>query len=157
MLYLLDLVQESYSQVMAIINFICFGAFFACCVFFYVAVVIGIFDYYTKHVATTSLIVIITLLITHFVMLDNLGIPLIVPPIGTIYFTEFIHVMQYIASIAVVVLLACIFLLALLSRFDRRYQHQFVSAFLMLVVIGMLHVYILDNFGIPLIYPPNLW
>jgi small basic protein len=90
-------------------------------------------------------------------MLQYLGIPLLVPPIGTLYFTEFMHVIQYFATFAVIILAAVIFGTALLSRLDKSYSKTFMSALLFLIVIVVIHWYIFDNFGIPLIFPPNLW
>ncbi|MHA1649414.1 MAG: hypothetical protein ACTSYB_04390 [Candidatus Helarchaeota archaeon] len=157
MFYLLDMVQETYSQVMAIINYICFGAFVLCCVFFYITAVVGQFDRYYRHMAVGSLIGIVVLLILHFAFLDWLKIPLIVPPLDTPYFLEFMHVLQYIASLMVVILVAVIFIFAVLRQLDYYYKHAFVSAFIYLIIILTIHWYLEENFGILLIFPPNLW
>ena len=156
-LYLLDIAGDVYSATMAVVNYICFAALCGCCVIVYVSGVIGQFDRYYKHLAVGGIIAIVLLFVIHYILLDNFGIPLLVPPIGTIYFTEFMHIIQYIATFAVVILGATIFITALLSKLDHFYGHAFTSALLFLIVIIILHYYINDNFGVPLIFPPTLW
>ena len=156
MLYLLDLAGDIYSSVMAVVNYICFTAFCACCVIIYVAGAIGQFHSYYKSMAIGSFLTVVVLLVAHF-SLQNFGITILVPPIGTPYFTEFMHVIQYLVTIAVVILVIVIFATALLSRLDRYYTSALRSAVIFLIVLICLHYYIYDNFGISLIFPPNLW
>ncbi len=157
MMYVWDAIGDSYSVIMAIVNYVCFGAFILCCVLFYAVVVIGLFDRYYKHVAVSTMIIIIILIIIHWIALDNFGIPILVPPLGTPYFIDFMHIMQYIASVSIVLLLAAIFIFAILGRFDYFYQRQFSGAFIYFVILIVLHFYLEDTFGIKLIFPPNLW
>jgi hypothetical protein len=157
MLYLLDLAGDVYSNVMAVINYICFTALCLCVVIIYIAGVIGQFQGNYKSMAGGSIIVLIILIVVHFVMLSNFGIPLLVPPINTPYFTDFMHVIQYLATFAVVILLAVILVMALLSRLDHSYGHAFTSALIFLIVILIIHFYIYNEFGIKIIFPPNLW
>jgi len=157
MLYLLDIAGEMYSSVMAVVNYVCFGAICACCVVVYFAVVIGQFQNHYKGVAVGTTIGIVILLVINYFFIKYLGISLLVPPIGTPYFTDFMHVIQYLASIAVVLLAIVIFATALLSKLDRYYSHTLMSAVLFLFVIVGLHFYIYNNFGILIIFPPNLW
>jgi len=157
MLELCDVIVESYNQILAIVNYICFAAVIICCVYIYCVLVIGQVERFYKHLAISALIILIVLVIIHFVMLDSFGIPLIVPPVNTLYFTEFMHVMQYIASVAIIILCAIIFLTAVLSKIDHFYGRTFMSAFLCLIVLLVIHFYIEDMFGIRLIFPPNLW
>ncbi|MHA1130355.1 MAG: hypothetical protein ACTSQI_15145 [Candidatus Helarchaeota archaeon] len=157
MLVLLDWAGETYSQFMAIVNYICFGAVCVCLVIVFVMITLGQFSHYHKTLAISTLTVAILLIMIHWILVNNFGITLLVPPIGTPYFNEFMHVVQYISSIMVVILAAFTFLMAVLSRVDHWYQHGFVSGFAYLILLGLIHWYILDNFGIPLIFPPTLW
>jgi hypothetical protein len=157
MIYLLDLAGDMYSSLMAIVNYVCFAALCGCCVVVYIAGVIGQLQHFYKHMAVVAIMIIVVLFVVHYFMLENLGIPLLVPPIGTPYFTDFMHIIQYLATFAVVILGAVIFVTALLSRLDHLYGHAFMSALLFLIVIVIIHYYINDNFGVPLIFPPNMW
>ncbi len=142
---------------MAIANFVCFGAVCVCAVIIFVMVTLGQFNRYHRTIAFSTLLVLISLIVIHIVLVENFGITLLVPPINTLYFTEFIHVIQYLASITVVILAAIVFLMAALSRVDNWYQHGFVSGVAYLILLGIIHWYVLDNFGIPIIFPPTLW
>jgi len=157
MLYLLDIADETYSSVMAVVNYVCFAALCGCCVVVYFAGVIGQLQNYYKGIAVGAIIGVIVLLVINYFFIQYLGISLLVPPIGTPYFTDFMHVIQYLASIAVVLLAIVIFATALLSKLDRYYSHTLMSALLFLFVIVGLHFYIYNIFGILLIFPPNLW
>jgi small basic protein len=157
MLYLLNLVGDTYSSVMAVVNYVCFAALCGCCVIIYIAGVVGQFHHYYKTMAVGSFLLVVVLCVIHYFLLQNLGIPLLVPPVGSPYFTEFMHVIQYLVTLAVVILGGVIFGTALLSRFDRFYSHAFMSALMFLIVLVGIHYYIFDSFGIPLIFPPNLW
>jgi hypothetical protein len=151
MLQLLDVVGDSYSMVLVIVNFSCFGAVISLSVIAYCLSVIY------RKAPIPWLLSLIILFVIHFIMLDNLGIPLIVPPVNTPYFTEFMHIMQYIASIAILLLCAIIFITAVLSKLDKFYGRTFMSAFLCLIILVVIHYYIEENFGVLLIFPPNLW
>ena len=157
MLEVVDIVGETYKQVQAIVSYGCFTMVIICCVYLYCVVVIGQVQRFYKHLAVGLGIVLILLFGIHFYMLETFGIPLIVPPIGTLYFTEFMHVMQFIASIAILLLCGIIFGTAVLSKLDHFYGRTFMSAFLCLIVLVVIHFYIADNFGVLLIFPPNLW
>ena len=155
---ILDFAGESYSQVMAIVNFVCFGAFIFCATYIFVMAALGQFQAKPyKYFFFSSFLVLIVLLIIHFGLLETYGIPLLVPPVGTPYFTEFIHVMQYVASVAVVILGALVFVTAALTRIDPGFQKGVVSTLSVLVILLVIDYYIQDNFGIKLIFPPNLW
>ena len=155
---LADIAQDSYDYVMAIINYVCFGSVCACAVILCIMLIIGQWDYWYKRLATGALIALITLFVIHFWLEAEVGIPLIVPPVDTVYFTEFMHVIQYIASISVLILGGYVFACGALKLVD---NHQFGRAFMggifALGIIIILHGYLLDNFGILLIFPPNLW
>jgi hypothetical protein len=157
MLYIYDLAGDIYSSAMAVVNYICFATLCFCCVIVYLASAIGQFHGSYKGLAVSGLLSIIVLVVIHIILLDNFGIPLLIPPIGTIYFTDFMHIIQYLASFAVIILGALIFATAFLSKLEGSYGHVFVSALMFLIVLIIIHTYINDEFGIPIIFPPNLW
>ncbi len=157
MWYVFDLAGDIYSSTMAVVNYICFAALCCCCVIAYLSSAIGQFRGSYKGLAVGSVLTIIVLFVTHYILLDNFGIPLLVPPIGTIYFTEFMHIIQYLATFSVIILGALIFATALLSKLDGSYGHAFTSAVMFLIVLIIIHYYINDSFGVPIIFPPNLW
>jgi hypothetical protein len=154
---LLDLAGGTYSQIMAVVNFICFGSLCGCAAYVFVAVVLGHFSNQYKRYAMSALVAFGVLLIIHFTLLEHTGITLLVPPVDTPYFTAFIHVIQYLASISVVVLAAATFLMAVLSRLDKAYHHGFVNGVIYLIILAVIHWYVFDNFGIQIIFPPTLW
>lgn len=157
MLFLLDVFSDTYNGILAVVNFVCFAAVILCCVFIYIAGVVGQFERYYKHLAVSAIIGLITLFLIHFYMVENLGIPLILPPVGTPYFTEFMHIMQYLASVAVIILGAFLSVMMVLKYIDRYYSRSFMNALLFLIVIVVIHIYLEDTFGVKLIFPPNLW
>ena len=157
MIFLLDFVQDVYSQVMAIVNYVCFGAVCLCFLYIYVAYTIGQFNGYYKHGAVGSFVIVVVLFGIHFYMLETFQIPLIVPPLETPYFTDFFRPIQGIASISLIVLLCAIFTLAPLSRVDSYYGRSLVSAIICLIVMIVIHFWLEENFDILLIFPPNLW
>ena len=157
MLYIFDLAGDVYSSAMAVVNYICFAALCCCIAIVFVSGAIGQFDKYYKHLAVGGILGIVVLVVIHIIILDNLGIPLLVPPIGTIYFTEFMHIIQYLASFAVIILGAVIFVAAFLSKLDHSYGKLFTSALMFLVVLIIIHMYVRDEFGVLIIFPPNLW
>ena len=118
MFYLLDVAQDSYNQILAIVNYVCFGSVCFCVVILFIAIVISRLDWWYRHLVTGALITLIVLFVVHFWLLGEVGIPLIVPPVDTIYFTEFIHVIQYIVTITVVVAAAYVFAAAALKLID---------------------------------------
>ncbi len=158
MLQLFDLAQDSYNQILAIVNYICFGSVCFCVVVLFVAILIARLDWWYKHIATAALIALITLFVVHFWLLGEVGIPLIVPPVDTIYFTEFMHIIQYIVTITVVVVGAYIFGAAALKLVDEyQFGKAFMSGLFYLILMLFIHGYFEQNFGIKLIFPPNLW
>lgn len=157
MFYILDVVQDTYSAVLATVNFICFAMVMLCAVYIFVIVVMGQFSGWYKHLAVGAIATFATLLIVHFYMIDTFGIPLILPPMNTPYFVEFMHIIQFIATIAVLILGAYIFAVATLKNIDRYYGRQMVSAVLCLIILIAIHMYLYDAFGIQLIFPPDMW
>jgi hypothetical protein len=157
MLETLDIVGESYSSIMAIVNFILFATLCICIAFIFVIWAIGQYDGGYKHLAHAAFLVVIGLFIIHYISCTYFGIPLLVPPIETEYFTLFIHVIQYVVTIAFVFLCVAIFIFALISRVDRSYSHAFMSACVAFAILIGIHFYIADQFGVSLIFPPTMW
>jgi hypothetical protein len=153
----MDIGGDIYSPILATVNFICFGALLVCCLLVYFGVTVDQFKNQYKHVTPGALLTLIFLLVLHYILVDSLHIPLLVPPLNTPYFTAFLRVIQYLASIAFVLLLAVLFLLAVVGRFDKRYSEKFTSSFIYWVILVIIHAYLQSEFGILLIFPPTLW
>jgi len=156
MIYLLDIIVDSYSQFMAIINFVCFGSVCICIAYIFVVVALGQLSYWYKRLAIGAVVTLVVLFSLHFILAD-FGITLLVPPVNTIYFTEFMRIIQYIASVSIVLVATYVFVAAALSRADKRYSQGVVSGMIYLAILVIIHLYILENFGIKIIFPPNLW
>ncbi|MFX1293374.1 MAG: hypothetical protein ACFFD2_00750 [Promethearchaeota archaeon] len=156
-LIILGFAEDSYNQILAIANFLCFGAVCLCVVAIFIIITVGQFIGKYKSIALISLFILICLFTIHFILLDLTGIPLLVPPVKTIYFTEFMHILQYIASFAVLILGVIIFTMAALSRLDKGYQHYLISGVISLIILLLIHYYLFESFGIQLIFPPTLW
>ena len=157
MLNLLNIIGESYSLAMAVINFACFGSVCVCIGYLFVAAALGMFDKKYKGIAFSALLWVIIMFVLHFILLETFGIPVLLPPVDTLFFTEFMHVIQYIASFSLVIVTAFIFVMVALSRADKSYNHSVVSALIYLGLLIIIHFYVEDNFGIKIIFPPNLW
>ena len=157
MLELMDIVGESYSVFMAIVNYVIFGVLCILIAFIFVIWAIGQYDGGYKHLANAAILVVIGLFVIHYISYTYFGIPLLVPPIQTEYFTTFIHVIQYVVTIAFVFLCVAIFIFALLSRLDRSYGHAFMSATIAWAILIGIAFYISDEFGVQLIFPPTMW
>ena len=157
MFEILDLAEEAYSSIMIVVNFICFGALCLCITFIFVVWTIGQYDGAYKHVAHGAFLLVIGLLVIHYITSTYFGIPLVVPPMGTPYFAEFMHIIQYVVTIAFVFLLIALFILGIVSRLDHFYSHPFMSACIAFVILVGLHFYVADQFGVMLIFPPTLW
>lgn len=142
---------------MAVINYICFGSLVGCCVYIYWAAMIGQVSKSYKQLAVGALIYVCILIGVHSVLVTEFGITLLMPPIETPYFIEFIRVIQFLASVAVVLLAAFIFAAAALKNIAKEYGKHAVSALIFLVILIFLHNWVLEQTGVPLIFPPNLW
>ena len=68
MMHLLNLVEETYSQILAIANYLCFGVIVFCAVFLITMATLGQFDKGYKHPCFAALLVIIVLFIIHFLI-----------------------------------------------------------------------------------------
>jgi hypothetical protein len=157
MLELLDVVGETYSLICAIGNYIAFGSLVLCCLYVFWASTVGQISKGYKQAAIVALIWVCVLIGIHVYFSEALGIPIIVPPVESGFFLVFMRVIQYFASIAVILLCAILFIAAVLKNFDGKYGQYLVSALLFLIILIGLHMYILDEFGVAIIFPPNLW
>jgi len=154
--WLANFTYDFYEPILAVVNFICFGALLVCCAILFLSVAL---DQLTgiKKMTMPALITIIVLFIIHGVLLAEVHIPLLVPPIGTLYFTEFLRIIQYLASITILLLGAYIFLCAAIRQIDAGYGKRFMTGIAFLILLLVVHQYVLDEFGIPIIFPPTMW
>jgi len=148
---------DLYSPFMAFINYICFCSLVLCCLYVYWAATVGQISKGYKQAAIVALLWVCILIGVHVYFTEAFGIPLILPPVNTAFFITFMHVIQYFASIAVILLCAFLFIMAVLKNLDGKYGQHMVSALLFLIILICLHTYVLDEFGVPIIFPPNLW
>jgi len=153
----MNLGTDFYSPIMAVINYVCFVSLVVCCLYVYWAATIGQISKGYKQAAVVALLWICILIGLQVYLTSTFGITLIVPPINTPFFTEFMHVIQFLATIAVVLLGAIIFILALLKNLSSEYGKQMVSAIIFLIILISIHSVLVSEFGVPLIFPPNLW
>lgn len=160
MLYLLDVAGDGYSYALAIMNFIAFGSLCALIAYIFCAAAFGLLTNQAKYARGLfygSIFMVFILFTLHYLLLENFGIPVLVPPVGTPYFTEFMHVIQYIASISVIAIGAIIFITAALSKVDGFYGKFTVSGIIYLGILLLIHMYVEQETGIKIIFPPNLW
>ena len=129
--------------------------FVICSVCFSWIAVIGQFSKVYRRVAVLLLLGIGVILGLHFLMKGLLQIPRLVPPTGTLYFSEFISIIQYITSFAVILLFGIIAGRALLRILDNQYGKLLVSSFLFLFILLGLNYWMSREFTIPLIYLPD--
>lgn len=157
MICILDIFYESYNQLMAIFNYICFAALVVLIAYLFITTAMGqIWAKPYKGYSITAIVSIITLLGLHF-SLEAFGISLLVPPNQTYYFVEFMHFIQYIASISVVIIGTILFLAVVIGKFDGAYNKVAMSALVALILLGIIHWYVEDTFGVLIIFPPTLW
>ncbi len=131
-----------------------FLIFVICFVCFSWITVIGQFSKVYRRVAMLLLLGISVMLGLHFLMKRFLLVPLLVPPTGTLYFNEFICIIQYISSFAVILLFGIIAGRTLLWILDNHYRKLLVSSFLFLFILLGLNYWMSKEFAIPLIYIP---
>ncbi|MHA1266176.1 MAG: hypothetical protein ACTSRS_13165 [Candidatus Helarchaeota archaeon] len=154
----MDWVTDSYSQIAAICNFIAFGALCVCIAYLFITAALGqIWQKPYKGYSAGALLFIIVLLLTHFLLKDSYGIYILLPPVNTLYFTEFMHVIQYLASVGVIVLGTFFCLFGVLRFFDKSYGKACMSCLTWLIILFIIHYYIHDEFGVLIILPPTLW
>lgn len=132
-----------------------FLIFVICSVCFSWIAVIGQFSQAYRKVAVSLLLGIGIMLGIHFLMKEFLQLPLLVPPMDTPYFNEFICIIQYIMSFAVILLFGIIAGRALLRILDNHYGKLLVSSFLFLFILLGLNYWTSREFAIPLIYIPD--
>lgn len=131
-----------------------FLIFVICFVCFSWITVIGQFSKAYRRVAMFLLLGISVMLGLHFLMKRFLQVPLLVPPTGTLYFNEFICIIQYLTSFAVILLFGIIAGRTLLWLLDNHYGKLLVSSFLFLFILLGLNYWMSREFAIPLIYIP---
>jgi uncharacterized membrane protein YhfC len=110
-----------------------------------------------KQAAVGALIWVCILIGIHCYLVNAFNIPLLVPPLGTPFFVQFMQVIQYLVTIAVLLLVGFIFIVIGLKMLDKRFETYLMSALMFLGVLIFLHFYILGAFGVPLIFPPAMW
>ena len=157
MLFVMDLGTTVYDSVMAVVNYICFASLILCCLYIYLTATIGQIAKVYKQAAIVAFIWVCILIGVHSYMVTYLGIPLLVPPLGTPYFVDFMHVIQYIMTLAVILLFAFCAIVILLKQLSSEFgKHAFSGLIFLFFLIG-LHIYIQAEFGVPLIFPPTMW
>lgn len=152
-----DIANDAFAQFMVIVNYVCFGLLVGACLYIYWAAMIGQVTKPYKQAAVGAFIGVCVLIGLHSVLVTKFGITLLVPPIGTPYFMDFIRVIQFLASVAVVLLATFIFVAAALKNLAKEYGKHLMSALIFLGILILLHNYVLEETGVPLIFPPNLW
>ena len=157
MLIIMDLGTEVYNPILAVVNYICFASLILCCLFIYLTATIGQIAKGYKQAAMVAFIWVCILIGVHSYMVTYFGIPLLVPPLGTPYFIDFMHVIQYITTITVLLLACFFFIVVLLKQFSSEFGKHAFSALIFLFLLIGLHTYVLAEFGVPLVFPPNLW
>lgn len=130
MIEVMDFAGDFYSPFMAVINYVLFCSLMICCLYVYWAAIVGQVAKGYKQVAVVAFIWVCILIGVHLYLVDAFGITLLVPPVGTPFFTEFMHIIQFFASIAVVLLFAFVCITALLKNFAKEYGKYMVSALL---------------------------
>ena len=153
----MDFGTEFYDPFMAVVNCVCFVSLVVCCLYLYWAATVEKVAKGYKQVAVGALVWICSLIGFHVYLIGAFGISLIVPPLNTPFFTEFMHVIQFLATIALVVLCAIIFIFAAVKNLIREYGHLVVTAIIFLVILVCIHFVLVSEFGVPLIFPPTRW
>lgn len=157
LLFVMDLGTVVYDSVLAVVNYICFASLILCCLYIYLAATIGQIAKVYKQAAVVAFIWVCILIGMHSYSVNYLGIPILVPPIGTPYFEEFLHVVQFIMTLAVLLLFGFFAIMALLKQLSSEFGKHAFSALIFLIFLVGLHVYISAEFGVPLIFPPGMW
>jgi len=156
-MFVFDALSGFYDSLMEIVSTICFCSLIICCVYIYWAAVVGQISKPQKQAAVGALIWVCILIGIHCYLVNAFNIPLLVPPLGTPFFVQFMQVIQYLVTIAVLLLVGFIFIVIGLKMLDKRFETYLMSALMFLGVLIFLHFYILGAFGVPLIFPPAMW
>jgi len=137
------------------LTYISFLIFVICFVCFSWIAVIGQFSKAYRRVAVFLLLGIGIMLGLHLLTKEFLQVPFLVPPFGTLYFNEFVSIIQYVTHFAVILLFGIIAGRVLLRVLDKQYGKLQVSSFLFLFILLVLNFWTSREFAIPLIYIPN--
>jgi hypothetical protein len=143
------------ASLIANLTYASFLIFVICSVCFSWITVIGQFSKLYRRFTVFLLLGIGIMLGLHFLIKEFLQVPLLVPPTGTLYFNEFICIVQYITSFAAVLLFGIIAGRALLLVLDKHYGKLLISSVLFLFILLGLNYCMFREFAIPLIYLPD--
>ncbi len=156
-MFVCDFIADFYNQTWAVVSYIFFGSVVVSCLYIYWAAMVGQIAKGYKQAAIVALMWVCILIGVHVYLTQAFHMPILVPPIGSPFFTEFMHVIQFLASMAVVFLFGFLCIVMVLKNVAGEYGKHVMSALIFLAILFFLHQFIVGQFGIPLIFPPTLW